>query len=65
VRVTATTVEIFHRGVRVASHARSYRRGMHTTVADHMPAAHRAHHGWSRKEQAPLLFETAEPLPVS
>jgi transposase len=47
VRLTATTVEIFQRGVRVASHARSYRRGMHTTVAEHMPAAHRAQHEWS------------------
>jgi transposase len=47
VRLTATTVEVFQRGVRVASHARSYRRGMHTTVAEHMPAAHRAHHEWS------------------
>ena len=46
-RLTATTVEVFQRGVRVASHARSYRRGMHTTVAEHMPAAHRAHHEWS------------------
>lgn len=47
VRLTASTVEIFQRGVRVASHARSYRRGMHTTVAEHMPAAHRAHSEWS------------------
>src|SRR5437762_1463982 len=47
VRLTATTVEVFQRGVRVGSHARSYRRGMHTTVAEHMPAAHRAHHEWS------------------
>jgi transposase len=47
VRLTATTVEVFQRGVRVASHARSYRRGMHTTVAEHMPAAHRAHSEWS------------------
>ena len=47
VRLSATTVELFHRGVRVASHARSYRRGMHTTVSEHMPAAHRAHREWS------------------
>jgi transposase len=47
VRLSPTTVEVFHRGVRVASHARSYRRGMHTTVAEHMPAAHRAHSEWS------------------
>lgn len=47
VRVTATTVEVFHRGGRVASHARSYRRGAHTTVAEHMPKAHREHLEWS------------------
>ena len=47
VRVTATTVEVFHRGVRVASHVRSYRRGAHTTVAEHMPKAHRDHLEWS------------------
>src|SRR5262249_13186902 len=37
VRVTATTVEIFRRGQRVASHARSFVRGHHTTVHEHMP----------------------------
>jgi transposase len=47
VRLSPTTVEVFHCGVRVASHARNYRRGMHTTVAEHMPAAHRAHSEWS------------------
>jgi len=47
VRLSPTTVEVFHRGMRVASHARSYRRGHHTTVAEHMPAAHRAHSEWS------------------
>jgi transposase len=46
-RVTAMTIEIFHQGQRIASHARSYERGRHTTVADHMPKAHQRHSEWS------------------
>jgi transposase len=46
-RFTATTVELLHRGERVASHLRSYRRGGHTTVAAHMPKAHQKHLEWS------------------
>ena len=46
-RFTATTVELLHRGERVASHLRSYRRGDHTTVAEHMPKAHQKHLEWS------------------
>ena len=37
VRATAATVEIFHRGARVASHARSQARHHATTVADVAP----------------------------
>ena len=44
-RSTATTVEAFYRGKRVASHARSNERGRHTTVDEHMPVAHREHRG--------------------
>ena len=40
-RYTAHTVECLHRGQRVASHVRSHRKGQHTTVAEHMPEAHR------------------------
>lgn len=47
VRTSATTVEIFLRGRRVAAHARSHRRGFHTTIPEHMPASHRAHAEWS------------------
>jgi transposase len=47
VRVAATTVEVFHRGTRVAVHARSAIVGRHTTVAAHLPHAHRAHLEWS------------------
>lgn len=47
IRATATTVEIFLRGERVASHARSIVRGKHTTITAHMPKAHQAHAEWS------------------
>jgi transposase len=46
-RRTATTVEIFHRGQRVAAHVRDDRRGQHTTDPAHMPKAHRDHLEWS------------------
>jgi transposase len=47
VRLTQTTVECLHQGKRVASHARSRKRGAHTTVADHMPKSHRKHLDWT------------------
>jgi len=46
VRLTATAVEVFHRGQRVAAHRRSFERGRHTTLTEHMPKAHQAHAGW-------------------
>ena len=46
-RLTACGVELLLRGSRVASHARSSRRGGFTTVEAHMPAAHRAHRDWT------------------
>ena len=46
-RFTATTVEVFHRGTRIASHARNAARGRHTTVDAHMPPAHQAVQGWN------------------
>jgi transposase len=48
-RFTATTVEVYFRGERVASHVRSYQRGAHTTLPEHMPKSHRAHAEWSPK----------------
>lgn len=47
VRASATTVEVFDRGVRVAVHARDDTPGRHTTIAEHMPKSHRAHLEWS------------------
>jgi transposase len=46
-RMTSTTIELFHRGQRVASHLRSYARGKHTTNPEHMPKSHREHQEWS------------------
>jgi transposase len=47
VRATAGSIEILHRGQRVAAHVRSYTRFGYTTLAEHLPAAHRAHLQWS------------------
>jgi transposase len=46
-RYTAMTVEIFHRGQRVASHARSYKPGGYTTVAAHRPKSHQRYLEWT------------------
>ena len=46
VRYTTTTVEVFFKGRRVASHPRRYD-GQPSTVAEHMPSAHRAHAEWT------------------
>ena len=46
-RITARTVEIFHQGQRVASHARTSGNRQHSTQRDHMPANHRFRADWS------------------
>jgi hypothetical protein len=45
VHLTAETLEVLHRGVRVASHVRSYEPGKATTLTDHMPKAHQKYVG--------------------
>ena len=47
VRIADKTVEIFHKGQRIASHARAPNRRGHTTIADHMPSAHRRYGKWT------------------
>lgn len=47
VRATTRTVEIFHKGERIAAHVREGGRGKHTTDMAHMPEAHRAYAGWT------------------
>ena len=46
VRYTTSTLEVLHRDKRVASHRRRYDR-QRSTVAEHMPSAHRAHAEWT------------------
>lgn len=46
-RITAHTVEVLLRRQRIAAHARNHRVGGFTTVAEHMPASHRAHLQWT------------------
>jgi transposase len=47
VRLTATVVEIFLKGRRIASHRRRRGRGEYATDPTHMPHAHRAHAEWT------------------
>jgi len=46
-RATSNTVELFHKGKRVASHPRSYAKYKYSTVPEHRPASHRAHLEWT------------------
>lgn len=50
--MTATTVEVFHLGHRVAAHARSHEVGGATTNKAHMPPHHRS---WAERDEGPLL----------
>ena len=47
VRVCGPVVEIFHRGIRIASHPRCPGRRSHVTLPEHMPSAHRRHAEWT------------------
>ena len=46
-RATASTIEIFHRGERVASYIRSRRANSAVTIHEHRPKSHQAHLEWS------------------
>ena len=46
-RFTARTVEVFHRGKRVATHVRSSSNRKHTTVREHMPSSHQRYADWT------------------
>jgi transposase len=46
-RATARTIEVFHRGKRVAAHARRYGGPRHGTKPEHMPSAHRRYAEWT------------------
>ena len=46
-RITARTIELFHKGERVAAHMRGSSNGRHTTIAEHMPSSHRRFADWT------------------
>ena len=63
VRISAHTVEVFHKSRRVAAHRRVHTKGGYSTEPAHMPAAHRAHAEWSasrliRSRRLPVPSET-------
>src|SRR5271166_3728699 len=47
VRITVRTVEIFHRGQRVAVHQRRTMGAKHGTNPEHMPSSHRRYAEWT------------------
>jgi len=47
IRATASIVEIFHQGQRVASHARSHATHRHSTIHEHRPKAHQRYLEWT------------------
>jgi transposase len=47
VRLTASTVEIFLKGERIAAHMRMSGNRKHTTLPEHMPSSHRRYKGWT------------------
>lgn len=47
VRMTESLVEVFHKGNRVASHRRAYRKGQVVTEPLHRPKAHQKHVEWT------------------
>jgi len=46
-RYTRTSVELFRKSRRVAVHGRSYQKGRHTTLPEHMPPAHEKYLAWT------------------
>ena len=47
IRLTATTLEAFRKGERVAAHVRSYHKNGYTTLPEHMPPEHRFYAEWN------------------
>ena len=61
-RFTSATVEIFHKGQRIASHAFSPVRNRHSTITEHMPSAHRRYAEWT---PAKMMDDAAEIGPAT
>lgn len=59
-RLTAATVEVLHRGQRVACHLRSREAGGMSTVPEHMPRAHREYLEWTPQRLLDWAAEIGE-----
>ena len=46
-RGTARTIELYHKGERIAAHMRGSGNGRHTTIPEHMPSLHRRFADWT------------------
>jgi transposase len=46
-RLTSTTLEVLRKGARIVAHVRSYVKGGHTTLKEHMPLSHQKHLEWT------------------
>ena len=60
VRSTQSTVEVFFKGKRVASHKRSPHKGRFTTQNEHMPKSHRAYAEWTPQRLIRWAAKTGE-----
>jgi len=58
VRLSSSTVEVFHQGKRVASHQRSAIKSGYTTVPEHMPESHRQYAEWTPERMISWAGET-------
>lgn len=62
-RLTVRSVEVFHKGERIAAHPRMSGNRHHSTTPEHMPSSHRRHAGWTieriRKDAAEIGVATA------
>jgi len=47
IRLTGTTIEVFHKGKRVAAHPRLYGNAPPSTLREHMPSEHRFYAEWN------------------
>jgi len=47
IRITAKTVSVYKDGCRISSHVRSFSKGHHTTILDHLPKSHREYKQWT------------------
>ena len=72
IRYTPTTVEVFYRSKRIASHLRSRANWGYTTLHEHMPRSHREHVAWTPERMSrwaaqagPKTQEVAEAIMAS